>query len=576
MTSLISLNRGVGTALSILLISATMFGSSGNTQASTPAAHNAVGWLQGTPPAADNVPDAFSYNVYPKTKTFMAAFVEYNTSTCAEISPGSWSVTTAPTLGGNSFGTVTGMLGNGDCPGMTFTFAAIYYKWTSAVSTTPNDSFAATWTSPDFTIPNTFAITLIIPNNYMQTASSDKPNGVLHFEYSWTSTSGALADLTQCQVGENVAYPGGNPYVWPNPPFNGSTQNPTVIFLAATDGALQDNHSHTPFVMPYTAAAFNATQQYQYRCRNLDTTDFTGFNNVIIARSVSDTTGKGCWTYMITKSGASNTQRLPGVTHANCTADTDAEDGEAVREAKNGADELGLSVAHDVTVSLHEPVRLDLTVFNRTARTVTADLGLNKQSNLELTIEEPSGGVVVRRLSSDGFGGVGRISLKPGAKFVKPLLLNEWNDFTATGDYHITVALLPAERTTNDEGTGERPRTGFTVHVTPRNPARLQRVAEELAAQAIGGKTMATSMDAAKALSYMRDPQVVSSLVRVLQQGSLVEHYAVDGLARIGTPEAVAALMAEQDNPSEEVRAAVRTALENLQQPTREHSGPKD
>lgn len=572
LTSMISLNRA-GVAFCILLTSAILFASSANAQGPIQATQNKVGWLQGTPVVApDAVPGAFSYNVFPKTKTSMAAFVEYNTSTCAEISPGSWKVTTAPKLGSNEFGTVTGTLANGACPGVIFTFAAIYYTWTSAVSTTPTDSFAATWSSPDFTIPNTFAIKLIIPNNFKQTAWSDQPNGVLHFEYGWTSTSTKLADLSQCQVGENVAYPGGNPYVWPKPPFNGSTTNPTVLSVPATDGKAQDNHSHTPFITPYKAAAFNATQQYRYICRNLDTTDFPGFNNVIIARSVADTTGKGCWTYKITKTGKSNTQRLPGVT---CTADAAVEESEALPEAENNARELGLSVAHDVTVGLKEPVRLELTVINRAAWTVIADLGLNKQSNLEFTIEEPSGNIVVRRLSSDGFGGVGRISLKPGAAFVKPLLLNEWNDFKASGTYHIALALLPAEGA-GDSGTGEHPRTEFTVHVTRRNPAQLERVAEELAGQAIRSKTMAISMDAAKALSYIRDPQAVGNLARVLQQGSLVEEYAIAGLARIGTPEAVAALLAAQDHPREEVRDAVRNALENLQPQPLENSGPED
>jgi HEAT repeat protein len=68
-------------------------------------------------------------------------------------------------------------------------------------------------------------------------------------------------------------------------------------------------------------------------------------------------------------------------------------------------------------------------------------------------------------------------------------------------------------------------------------------------------------MEAASALSYIQDPLAVASLVRVLQNGSLVEHYAVDGLGRIGGPEAIAALLAAQDHPDEEVRAAVRLML---------------
>lgn len=575
LTSGFSLNRAA-TALCFPLMCAALLVASGKAQSFTPETGNKVGSLQGLPETGDTLAaSSITFKVHPQTKTYAFALVEYNPEKCTEISPGAWTVTTAPKRGTNEFGFVTGTLGNGDCPGVTFVFGAIYYTWTSAVSTTPTDSFGATWTSPDFTGPYTFGVTLIIPKDFKQVGpGTARADGVLHFNYSWASTSGALADLSQCEVGEHVAYPGGNPYKWPKPPFDGSTTNPTVLSVAATDGVAQDNHSHTAFIKPYKAASFDATQEYRSICRHLNTTNFPGYGNIIIARHVADTTGKGCWTYTITKSGAKASTTLPGVTAAECTRAA-PEEAEPVSEADNNASELGLSIAPDVTFGLHEPISVDLTVFNRSTQTVVADLGLNKQSNLEFTIEEPSGNVVVRRLSSEGFGGVGEVSLEPGAKFVKPLLLNEWHDFEATGTYYVTVALLPAAPG-EDAATIEHPHAEFTVNVTPRDAAQLQRIAEELADLAINGKTLAISMDAAKALSYMRDRQAVGSLARVLQQGTLVEHYAVDGLVQIGTPEAIAALEAAQNHPDEDVRTAVRSALEALQQGPQKNSGPKD
>jgi hypothetical protein len=83
-------------------------------------------------------------------------------------------------------------------------------------------------------------------------------------------------------------------------------------------------------------------------------------------------------------------------------------------------------------------------------------------------------------------------------------------------------------------------------------------------------------MEAANALSYIRDSVAVESLSRVLQHGALVENYAVDGLERIGGSEAIAALQAAQDHPDPEVWEAVRNALDRLQNQVKGTSGPKD
>lgn len=87
-------------------------------------------------------------NVVPGQRTYLTGWVEVRTSTCAQISSGSWTVTAPPTQGAVSFGTVTGALGNGVCPGRLFTYGAIYYTWTGTGDVT-SDSFSATWSTED-------------------------------------------------------------------------------------------------------------------------------------------------------------------------------------------------------------------------------------------------------------------------------------------------------------------------------------------------------------------------------------------------------------------------------------------
>ena len=98
--------------------------------------------------------------VMPNKKTLMSGWVEYNPNTCQLISSGAWTVTTAPTKGNTSTGIVTAALSNGACPGFTFPFAVIYYTWTSTDPKDKSDAFTSIWTSPDFTNPGDFAITV--------------------------------------------------------------------------------------------------------------------------------------------------------------------------------------------------------------------------------------------------------------------------------------------------------------------------------------------------------------------------------------------------------------------------------
>ena len=98
-----------------------------------------------------------------------------------------------------------------------------------------------------------------VPTNFRKTAASDAGGGVLHFEFAWGSSTGSLADLGACEVGEHVAYTH-----TADPPF-AAAPNPTVIWLPGTDGALQDNHSPGA-VKPYRNYTERATQYYRYHC----------------------------------------------------------------------------------------------------------------------------------------------------------------------------------------------------------------------------------------------------------------------------------------------------------------------
>lgn len=151
-----------------------------------------------------------------------------------------------------------------------------------------------------------------VPTNFHQVGQgTDVGNGRLRFLYAWESSSGNLADLSACTVGEIVTYPGSSPYTFPSPPFpNVTVPNPTITGRPGNEGQFQDNHS-TPgsFVKPYSAASFTATQYYRYSCPCKNGGAFVNLVGPIdIIRSVSRVGfSTPDYKFTITKSGSSAT-----------------------------------------------------------------------------------------------------------------------------------------------------------------------------------------------------------------------------------------------------------------------------
>ncbi len=154
------------------------------------------------------------------------------------------------------------------------------------------------------------AVSCAVPTNWKQTSCSDDGGGDLHFEYTWTSSSGKLADLSSCTIGEIVTYPGGGQtYVWPVPFPATTSTNPTAINLAsATTGSAADDHSltSTEFRTPFSAASFTATQYYRYACicNGNSWVNLAGPNSIV--RSTTKNSN-GSYTFTVTKSACTAT-----------------------------------------------------------------------------------------------------------------------------------------------------------------------------------------------------------------------------------------------------------------------------
>ena len=105
----------------------------------------------GHSPLLNQSPPATGTKVWvdTKAKTLIEGWTEYNPITCADISPGSFTILNAPKHGQLFFDVENGYLGNGDCPGILFPFAVARYTWTDPNHKVLHDPFTLSWTTPD-------------------------------------------------------------------------------------------------------------------------------------------------------------------------------------------------------------------------------------------------------------------------------------------------------------------------------------------------------------------------------------------------------------------------------------------
>lgn len=407
------------------------------------------------------------------------------------------------------------------------------------------------------------------PVNYRQNGEGqDIGGGVLVFRYTWASSNGKLDDLGDCQVGEDVKYPGNNnPYVWTSPPYKArqGTPNPTVKWLPATWGKLRDQHTHKDFLQPYQADNFTATQDYRSRCTNVNNNNPTNFANLAgiqIVRTVTNPQAN-CWVYTVTKSGAQAEQK-PMPNSGPCGRGGKMQIA-PTGETQSSGSGAGFSLAR-ATTTLHEPVIATFSVFNSSSETVNFDLGKDMTSSFIVAVTDPNGNSTTRQLDPDGVGLDGSISLPAGEGFSSDLLLNRWNDFSSVGDYRIRITLNGSITSQNGGVLAAQPSQVLYLHVGPRDAQKLGATASAQADAAINASAIEERMTAAETLSYIKDPLAVPQLIRVLNQGTFVEHFAVQGLGWIANPQAIVALWEATAHPDSDIRALAVFTLNTLGQ----------
>jgi hypothetical protein len=207
-------------------------------------------------------------------------------------------------------------------------------------------------------------------------------------------------------------------------------------------------------------------------------------------------------------------------------------------------DRLKLSLRlTEPALPLHAPVFAALEVLNEGTLPASLDLGKNSKGNLRLVFVLPDGRTVNAlpyRPPPDGVFVPGAVLLRPGATYTQQLLLNEWQEFALTGKYRVLLRIEPSPNACKGEGLS----AVAVVEILPRDEPRLAEICNRLAGVAVAFNAISATA-AAEGLSFTGDEACLGALVRVLKGDARGRSWALTGLARIGTKEAVAAVAGE-------------------------------
>lgn len=220
---------------------------------------------------------------------------------------------------------------------------------------------------------------------------------------------------------------------------------------------------------------------------------------------------------------------------------------------QQGASLVSMTYRVPATVTLREPVVVDLTLRSHADEPVSIELGRNNIGNLQLKLQKPDGAIVSvdprRPKTADHSYTDIPIILKPREQRSEPIVLDEWfGTLDTEGAYRLTIDFIGRAQT--GEGRPiEIARTGsWSFQMVPRDEAVLRTSCARLLQIARTSTDADQARFAAKALSYVRDPIAVEYLERLIERGKKLEILSVDArgiaaLEHMGTFEARDALL---------------------------------
>jgi hypothetical protein len=220
------------------------------------------------------------------------------------------------------------------------------------------------------------------------------------------------------------------------------------------------------------------------------------------------------------------------------------------------------------SVTLHEPVLVEVRIENALSEKIHFDLGPERKGNFRFIITDPDRSTVTPFGPEEGgFRPSGDISLEARATYKQNLLVNEWYPFPKAGNYQIQLKLVDLAPKTASGATLSNQALSPSVpfQVKPADPARLSEVCQSLAESARTSREGSTRLEDTAALSYTLDPVAIPYLATLAKMPG-VEKSGVLGLARIANIYGIDRVISNLGTQDLDLKQSVRTALECIKQ----------
>lgn len=194
--------------------------------------------------------------------------------------------------------------------------------------------------------------------------------------------------------------------------------------------------------------------------------------------------------------------------------------------------------------TLHEPVIISMEIRNNLTESISFDLGRDRKQNFLFFVTMPNGyKMQLPEIRKSGFSRSGVVNLNAAQSYKQSLLLNEWSQFDKIGRYEIEATMtgpIRYEQSNQDEG---RQASRFSIEILPLNDRELKKACASLADAIESSESYEEAAEDANALSHVQDEIAIPYLRKALLATKLVEPIAIEGLERIGSYEAVEALV---------------------------------
>ena len=194
-------------------------------------------------------------------------------------------------------------------------------------------------------------------------------------------------------------------------------------------------------------------------------------------------------------------------------------------------------------LALHEPVLIELNVENLMNEAIRFDLGLNRTSSFFVTIMRPDGTIVraAPPALEDGPIRIGRVSVAGSGSYSQELLMNDWSRFDQVGTYQLQITSTTTISTEHG-GTVTTPTGGVVRLQIAADEFALEERCRRLADIAVREPNAWQFEHAARLLTYVDDSVGIRYMRQVLARTERVDTIILQGLARINSAEARAAL----------------------------------